>query len=78
MPRSFGHRKGVETTRRMVAFFAQAGIKHLTLFAFSSENWNRPEEEVNSLMELFMQSYFQIPCSGKSRQRKHKLLTTAR
>jgi undecaprenyl diphosphate synthase len=56
MPRSFGHRKGVETTRRMVAFFAQAGIKHLTLFAFSSENWNRPEEEVNSLMELFMQS----------------------
>ena len=56
MPRSFGHRKGVETTRRMVEFFAQAGIKHLTLFAFSSENWNRPDEEVNSLMELFMQS----------------------
>ena len=56
MPRSFGHRKGVETTRRMVEFFAQAGIKHLTLFAFSSENWNRPDEEVNSLMQLFMQS----------------------
>ena len=56
MPRSFGHRKGVETTRRMVAFFAQAGIKHLTLFAFSSENWSRPDEEVNSLMQLFMQS----------------------
>ena len=56
MPRSFGHRKGVETTRRMVEFFAQAGIKNLTLFAFSSENWNRPDEEVNSLMQLFMQS----------------------
>jgi undecaprenyl diphosphate synthase len=56
MPRSFGHRKGVETTRRMVEFCAHAGIKHLTLFAFSSENWNRPDEEVNSLMELFMQS----------------------
>ena len=56
MPRNFGHRKGVETTRRMVAFFAQAEVKHLTLFAFSSENWNRPEEEVSSLMELFMQS----------------------
>ena len=56
MPRSFGHRKGVETTRRMVEFFAQAGIKHLTLFAFSSENWNRPDEEVNNLMQLFMQS----------------------
>ena len=56
MPRSFGHRKGVETTRRMVEFFAHAGIKHLTLFAFSSENWSRPDEEVNSLMQLFMQS----------------------
>jgi undecaprenyl diphosphate synthase len=56
MPRSFGHRKGVETTRRVVEFCARAGIKHLTLFAFSSENWNRPDEEVNSLMELFMQS----------------------
>ena len=56
MPRSFGHRKGVETTRRMVEFCARAGIEHLTLFAFSSENWNRPDEEVNGLMELFMQS----------------------
>jgi undecaprenyl diphosphate synthase len=56
MPRNFGHRKGVDTTRRMVEFFARNGIAHLTLFAFSSENWNRPEEEVNSLMELFMQS----------------------
>ena len=56
MPRSFGHRKGVEVTRRCVEFFATAGIKHLTLFAFSSENWNRPEDEVNNLMELFMRS----------------------
>ena len=56
MPRSFGHRQGVETTRRVVEFFAGAGIKHLTLFAFSSENWNRPDEEVHGLMELFMQS----------------------
>src|SRR5210317_2059888 len=56
MPRNFGHRKGVETTRRVVEFCAHAGIKHLTLFAFSSENWNRPDEEVDSLMKLFMQS----------------------
>ncbi len=56
MPRGYGHRKGVETTRRTVEFFAGAGIEHLTLFAFSSENWNRPDEEVSSLMELFMQS----------------------
>jgi undecaprenyl diphosphate synthase len=56
MPRSFGHRKGVEVTRRCVEFFATAGVKHLTLFAFSSENWNRPEAEVSNLMELFMRS----------------------
>ncbi|MCP4333712.1 MAG: di-trans,poly-cis-decaprenylcistransferase [Gammaproteobacteria bacterium] len=56
MPRSFGHRKGVEVTRRCVEFFATAGVDHLTLFAFSSENWNRPEDEVSNLMTLFMQS----------------------
>lgn len=56
MPRSFGHRKGVEVTRLCVEFFATAGVDHLTLFAFSSENWNRPADEVNHLMTLFMQS----------------------
>ena len=56
MPRSYGHKKGVETTRLAVEFFARSGVKHLTLFAFSSENWNRPAEEVNSLMELFLTS----------------------
>ena len=56
MPRSFGHRKGVEATRRCVEFFATAGVKYLTLFAFSSENWKRPEDEVSNLMELFMRS----------------------
>jgi len=56
MPRSYGHRKGVESTRLAVEYFARAGVRHLTLFAFSSENWNRPAEEVNSLMELFMQA----------------------
>ena len=56
MPRSFGHRKGVEVTRRCVEFFAAAGADHLTLFAFSSENWNRPADEVSNLMTLFMQS----------------------
>lgn len=56
MPRNYGHRKGVETTRRAIEFFARSGVEHLTLFAFSSENWNRPEEEVSGLMELFVQS----------------------
>lgn len=56
MPRSYGHRKGVETTRKAIDFFARAGVRHLTLFAFSSENWNRPQEEVGLLMDLFLQS----------------------
>ncbi len=56
MPRSVGHRKGVDATRRAVEFFARAGASHLTLFAFSSENWKRPADEVGNLMELFMES----------------------
>jgi undecaprenyl diphosphate synthase len=56
MPRSYGHKKGVEAVRRAIAFFARAGVSQLTLFAFSSENWRRPEEEVSSLMSLFVSS----------------------
>lgn len=56
MPRSYGHKKGVETTRSAIAFFARAGVEHLTLFAFSSENWNRPQQEVSTLMSLFISS----------------------
>ena len=56
MPRTFGHKKGVETTREAISFFARAGVEQLTLFAFSSENWNRPQEEVSTLMSLFVSS----------------------
>jgi len=56
MPRSYGHKKGVEATRRAIAFFAHAGVAHLTLFAFSSENWKRPQDEVSTLMSLFISS----------------------
>jgi undecaprenyl diphosphate synthase len=56
MPRTYGHKKGVDATRRSISFFVRAGVKHLTLFAFSSENWNRPQEEVSSLMSLFVSS----------------------
>jgi len=68
MPRSYGHRKGVETTRLAVEYFARAGVSHLTLFAFSSENWNRPVEEVSSLMELFMQSLRQYTAELHAQQ----------
>jgi undecaprenyl diphosphate synthase len=51
--RTFGHKAGVKAVRASVAFSLKNGIKTLTMFAFSSENWNRPAEEVNVLMELF-------------------------
>ncbi|MEI3853719.1 MULTISPECIES: isoprenyl transferase [Ensifer] len=52
LPRTMGHRKGVETVRDAVKTAAQLGIRYLTLFAFSSENWSRPEPEVSDLMGL--------------------------
>src|SRR3990172_9141926 len=54
LPRIAGHRKGVERVRDMVSACAEKGIKHLTLFAFSSENWRRPPQEVQLLMDLFL------------------------
>ena len=47
---------GVAAVRRAVSYARQTGIKFLTLYAFSSENWNRPEQEVSALMTLFMQA----------------------
>jgi undecaprenyl diphosphate synthase len=54
LPRSAGHKKGVDATRTIVEACAQRSISVLTLFAFSSENWNRPKTEVSALMELFV------------------------
>jgi len=55
-PRHSGHRAGVKSVRTSVETAAQRGIEYLTLFAFSSENWSRPEEEVSSLMNLFVEA----------------------
>jgi undecaprenyl diphosphate synthase len=52
--RTAGHKAGAEAVRAAVQFARKKGIESLTLFAFSSENWNRPEQEVSVLMELFM------------------------
>ena len=51
--RVFGHKHGVRALRKAIIFAAKQNIEALTVFAFSSENWKRPEEEVNMLMELF-------------------------
>jgi undecaprenyl diphosphate synthase len=52
--RVFGHQNGVKAVRDAVESAAELGIKHLTLYAFSTENWNRPKFEVNALMELLV------------------------
>ena len=53
MPRNFGHQKGAENVEAVVSACFERGIKYVTLYAFSSENWQRPKEEVDKLMELF-------------------------
>jgi undecaprenyl diphosphate synthase len=55
MPRTVGHAKGASMVRDLVTACVNKGIQHLTLFAFSTENWKRPEEEVSTLMGLFIQ-----------------------
>jgi undecaprenyl diphosphate synthase len=54
LPRVAGHKQGVETVRRVTRACSDRGIEYLTLFAFSSENWRRPAEEVSTLRQLFM------------------------
>ena len=56
LPRIAGHKKGVDMVRTMIASCGEKKIPYLTLFAFSSENWRRPEKEVKLLMDLFVQA----------------------
>ena len=56
LPRVAGHKRGVETVRDLVKQSALLGVDYLTIFAFSSENWRRPDEEVSFLMGLFMEA----------------------
>lgn len=55
MPRLEGHRQGAKAVRRVVEFCRRTGIRYLTLYAFSTENWNRPQGEVSGLMKLLSQ-----------------------
>jgi len=56
LPRTAGHVRGVQAVRRVVEACGKRGVEYLTLFAFSTENWRRPEEEVTLLMRLFIQT----------------------
>ncbi len=56
MPRVLGHRSGVKSVREVTEAAAQIGVKYLTLYAFSTENWNRPPAEVTALMSLLVET----------------------
>jgi len=56
LPRVAGHKKGVDTVRDIVEACAQIGVRYLSLYTFSTENWNRPKEEVSMLMRLLLNS----------------------
>jgi len=56
LDRVFGHQQGVSAVRNVIEASAELGIKYLTLYAFSTENWGRPDEEVSALMDIMIQS----------------------
>ena len=56
LPRVAGHKKGVDTVRDIVEACAQLGVRYLSLYTFSTENWNRPKDEVSMLMRLLLNS----------------------
>ena len=56
LARIYGHQQGVEAVRKVVETCSQRGVEYLTLYAFSTENWNRPEAEVTALMELLVRT----------------------
>lgn len=56
LPRVAGHKRGVDTVKTIVEACAELGVKYLTLYTFSTENWNRPKDEVSTLMRLLLKS----------------------
>ncbi|MDP4283904.1 MAG: isoprenyl transferase [Bacteroidota bacterium] len=70
--RLFGHYSGVESVRNIVEGSAELGIQYLTLYAFSTENWDRPKDEVSGLMELLVQTIRkEVPTLNKNNIRLH-------
>jgi len=62
MPRMYGHKEGCENLRRITKTCSRLGVRHLTVYAFSTENWKRSEQEVSALMELFY-NYLKDTCT---------------
>lgn len=75
--RLFGHFNGVESVRKVVEGCSELGINYLTLYAFSTENWDRPKDEVTGLMELLVQTiHKEVPTLNKNNIRLHVIGNT--
>ena len=62
LPRSAGHKEGVETVKRITEEAVRLGVEYLTLYTFSTENWNRPSDEIAALMALILDSLEEEMC----------------
>jgi undecaprenyl diphosphate synthase len=72
LPRVAGHRAGMETLRRVIRWSAERGVRVLTVFAFSSENWGRPADEVGAIMRLMLQALIdEVPRLAEAGVRLH-------
>lgn len=74
LPRNLGHKQGVETLIKIVRYCSDLGIKNLTVYAFSTENWNRPQKEVDYLMNLLEEYFVGIEKKLKNRNIKLKVI----
>lgn len=74
LPRNLGHRQGVEALIKTVRRCSDIGIKHLTVYAFSTENWNRPQAEVDYLMNLLEEYFIGLDKKLKNRNIKLKVI----
>src|SRR5664279_5930930 len=68
LDRIFGHQQGVNAVRELIEAAAELGIRFLTLYTFSTENWGRPDEEVSALMGIMVQSLSLIHISEPTRR----------
>ena len=73
LPRYKGHIEGAKTFRRIGEFAAEVGVKCLTFYAFSTENWKRPQEEVDAIMQLFRE--YLIEADERTEENKEKGIT---
>ena len=74
LPRLAGHREGANAVKRTIEAAAQRGIKFITLYAFSTENWSRPQDEINGLMDLLCKTLDSY--TGEAQQKNYRLLVS--